>query len=351
MLAPVTHILPLTTVRRERLLPVPGHLIARMEQKVAPLDVVADANFGQEHILFDVAQLLHVTPEVAKNMIQCKVGDTVAASQVIAQNKGLIPQVVKAPSPGKVILVGGGQVLLEIGETTIELHAGMPGVVTRLIAERGVEITFSGALVQGVWGNGRVDTGLILPLMEKPEDSLTSAMMDVSQRGSIILAGYCNDPAALQTAAELPARGLVLGSISPVLLPQAAQLPFPVMVIDGFVQNPLNSTAYKLLTTNAKREVTINAEAFDRYSGTRPELFISLPVTQEPPATREVETFAPNQSVRLVRAPHAGAVGTLLNLRPGQSVMPSGLRVPAAEVKLDSGEQVIVPLANLEVLG
>jgi len=351
MLAPVTHILPLTTVRRERLLPVPGHVLARLEQKVAPSDVVAEANFGQEHVLLDVARLLRVTPEATKTMIVCKVGDAVAASQVIAQNKGLIPQVVKAPGAGKVILVGGGQVLLEIGETSIELHAGMPGLVNRLIAERGVEITFSGGLVQGVWGNGRVDTGLLLPLLENPEDSLTSGKMDVSQRGSIILGGYCNDPAALETAAELPARGLILGCMSPLLLPQAAQLPFPVMVIDGFSHNPLNGAAYKLLTTNAKREVTINAEAFDRYSGTRPELFITLPVAQEPPATREVETFAPNQPVRLIRAPHAGAVGTLLSLRPGLSVVPSGLRVPGAEVKLESGEQVIVPLANLEVLG
>jgi hypothetical protein len=351
MLAPVTHILPLTTIRRERLLPAPGRVLARLEQKVTPMDVVAEANYGQEHALLDVAHLLHVTPEVAKTMIQVKVGDAVGAGQVIAQNKGLIPQVVKAPSSGKVILVGGGQVLLEIGETSIELHAGMPGLVTRLIPDRGVEITFSGALVQGVWGNGRVDTGLILPMLENAGDSLTSGMLDVSQRGSIILSGYCNDPAALTTAAELPARGLVLGSLSPALLTQAAQLPFPVMIIDGFVHNPLNGAAFKLLTSNAKREVTVNAEAFDRYSGTRPELFISLPVSQEPPASRDVETFAPNQPVRLIRAPHAGAVGTLLNLRPGLSVMPSGLHVLAAEVKLESGEQVIVPLANLEVLG
>ena len=351
MLAPVTHILPLTTVRRERLLPLPGRILARMEQKVAPLDVVAEVNHGQEHVLIDVARTLRVTIDEAKTLIRCKVGETVAAGQVIAQSHSLIPQSVKAASSGKVILVGGGQVLLEVGESTLELQAGMPGLVTRLVSDRGVEITFSGALIQGLWGNGRVDTGLLLPLMDRPRDELTVSKMDVSQRGSVLLAGTCSDPAALQTAAELPARGLVLGSLSPALLTQAGALPFPIMVIDGFGSIPLNATAFKLLTSNAKREVTVNAEPFDRYAGVRPEMFISLPVNQEPPITREVETFAPNQPVRLVHDPQAGAVGTLLSLRSGLTTMPSGLRVPAAEVKLESGEQVVVPLANLEVLG
>jgi hypothetical protein len=351
MLANVVHILPLTTLRRERLLPVPGRVTARMDQKVTSLDVIAEAHFGQEHVLIDVAHSLGIQPEAAQQLIQVKAGEMVSKDQVIAQRNGLFPQIVRAPSNGRVILVGSGRILMEAGEGLFELQAGLPGKVTRLIPERGVEITFNGALLQGVWGNGQLGLGVMMPVVNTPEELLTLNKLDVSLRGSILLAGHCKDPAALQAAGGLPVRGMILGSIAPAIVPLAAQMPYPIVVLDGFGLRPMDASAYRLLSTNAKREVALNAEPFDRQSGGRPEIFIPLPVTQEPPLPREIVAFTPDQPVRLTRAPNAGVVGTLAGLLPGLTTMPSGLRVPAAEVKLDSGEKVVVPLANLEVLG
>lgn len=351
MLAPVLHVLPLATIIRERTLPVAGKVNVHVNQRVNPTDVIAEASFAREHVLLDVARTFGVSPTAADKMIKVKEGDRLAQGTLVAEGSGLFARVIKAPRAGRVMIAGGGQVLMEVGDTRVELKAGLPGVVTRVLPERGVIIQTAGALIQGVWGNGRIDNGLMVSLLEKPDDVLSAGRLDVSLRGSVILGGHVRDLETLKAAAELPVRGLILSSLlSPLIVP-AYQMRYPIIVMDGFGAMPMNSAAFKLLTTNNKREVTVNAEHFDRYSGNRPEVIIPLPVSTEPPEPNDFETFAVGQTVRLRRPPNAGMVGNLSNLPAGLSTLPTGLRAPAAEVKLENGETVLVPLVNLEVVG
>lgn len=351
MLAPVTHVLPLTTIVRERVLPVAGKVNAHVNQRVNPTDVIAEATFAREHVLLDVARTFGVSPNAADKLIKVKEGDRLTANALVAESGGLFSRSIKAPRPGRVMVAGSGQVLMEVGDTRVELRAGLPGVVTQVLPERGVVIRTAGALIQGVWGNGRIDNGLMISLLEKPDDVLTADRLDVSLRGSVILGGHVRDVETLKVAAELPIRGLIISSLLSSLITTAYQMRYPILAMEGFGAIPMNSAAFKLLTTNNKREATVNAEHFDRYASNRPEVIIPLPISSEPPEPSKYESFAVGQQVRMRRPPNVGMIGTISNLPAGLSTLPNGLRVVAADVKLENGESMLVPLVNLEVVG
>jgi hypothetical protein len=336
---------------RERTLPVAGKVNVHVNQRVNPTDVIAEATFAREHVLLDVARTFGISPNTADKLIKVAQGDRLTQGALVAESGGIIPHSIKAPRAGRVMIVGSGQVLMEVGDTRIELRAGLPGLVTRVLPDRGVVIQTAGALIQGVWGNGRIDNGFMVNLLEQPDDVLTSARLDVSLRGSVILGGQVRDVDTLKVAAELPVRGLILSSIASSLITNAYQMRYPILVTEGFGALPMNSAAFKLLTTNNKREATVNADHFDRYTGNRPEVIIPLPISNEPDEPNGFGIFTVGQPVRMRRPPNAGMIGTISNLRPGLSLLPSGLRAPAVDVKLENGENVVVPLVNLEVVG
>ena len=350
MLASIVHILPLTLIRRERLLPIPGKVLVRQGQRVAPKDVIARANIAPEHLLLNIAHGLGISSKEADQVLQRAAGDDVTEGDLLAGPVGLTRRVVRAPRSGRIVLAGEGQLLMEVESAPFELRAGLGGVVTQLMPDRGAVIETTGALIQGVWGNGRLDFGLMQSKIQSPDDRLTATHLDVSLRGGIILGGYCEDPQTLRNAADIPLRGLILASMSASLVPLASRMPFPLLVVNGFGQLSMDKASYNLLTTNQNREVSILAEPFDRFRGTRPEVVISLPATEDSKPTIEAEEFAVQQQVRIVRSPFATAIARIKSLHLDPTNLPSGIRAPAATVNLESGEDVIIPLANLEVM-
>jgi hypothetical protein len=350
ILAPVTHFLPLTTVIRKRQLPTGGRVLAKTGQKVIAGDILAETSVGHKHLILDIAKELQVSSRRAASLIKFKKGQAIRQGQVIAETDGLFAREVTAPASGRVVAVGGGKVILETGGSTVQLLAGMPGVVTEIIPERGAFIRGTGSLIQGVWGNNQLAVGVMMSVMDQPDEVFDPNRLDVSIRGSIILGGYVDNPTVFKYAIDLPVRGLVLASMSPALLPLATQAVFPIILIEGFGYKPMNSSAYKLLSTNIRREITINAVSYNRLSGERPEVFIPLPVTQDPPEPREIETFLPKQTVRVISLTGPDQIGVLTKLSSTPTILPNGLKTKTAEVQLESGENIVVPLSNLEVL-
>jgi hypothetical protein len=122
------------------------------------------------------------------------------------------------------------------------------------------------------------------------------------------------------------------------------------VVLRGFGEQHLDTPSYKLLTSNHNREASINGVAFHRFYGTRPEVVIPLPASDDPPSPPESEEFAAGQRVRLTHWRALHSVGTIQHILPQLALLPNKLKAPAASVQLENGETVTVPLANLEIL-
>ncbi|HSV86650.1 MAG TPA: hypothetical protein VLH85_08740 [Levilinea sp.] len=349
MIAPVTHILPLTRVRRARLLPENGRVLVRPGQKVNATDIVAESQQQSRHVLVDVRNGLRLNrKEPLDKYIDRRVGDRLQEGDVIGEAGGFFKHVVRSPVDGVVVAITGGRVLIEMPDTAFTLQAGITGVVSEVIPERGVIIEVTGALVQGIWGNGLIDMGVLLSLIRSPEDRITRDRLDVSMRGAVVLAGYCENADVFKAVADLPLRGLILSSIASDVLPAASKAPFPVIVLEGIGCIPMDSAAFKLLTTNEKRDVSINASAWDPFTGQRPELLVTLPVDGK--QAPEVSAYKAGQTVRVQSPPYIGQIGVLTKVLPGRTRLSNGVRAYAGEIKLENNIQVILPLMNLDVL-
>lgn len=349
MLAPVTHILPLTLIRRERVLPAPGKVLVRAQQKVGPTDTIAEANVHSEYLLLDIARGLGLSVEKADTHIHCEPGDQVTEKEILAGPVGLMRRVIRCPRDGRVILAGSGQILLEAAGKPYQLKAGMPGDVVELLPDRGAIIETTGALIQGVWGNGKADFGVLTALARTPDHEAKPGDLDVSMRGSIVLLGRCTSEEILRAAEELPLRGLILSSVRAALMPALSQTQIPVLILEGFGEQSFNMLSFKLLSSSDRREIAINADAWDAYKGVRPELVIPMPAPSLVAAPPESAQFAVGQTVRMRGAPFFGAIGVITSLK-GPVAFPGGLHSRAAELRLESGANAVAPLANLEVI-
>jgi len=350
MAANVAHIHPFTMIRRERILPIPGRVTVRKGQQVSATDVVAEAFLSPQYVLLEISKGLGVPVKKADQYLQCKVGMQVNAGDILAGPVGFAKRVLRAPNDGKIIVASGGQIFIEAKSTPFELKAGLPGNILELVDDRGVVIESTGSLVQGVWGNGLVDFGLLTIAASSADERLAPHKLTVNMKGSVMLGGICDDINVLKSAIDLSLRGLIIGSLHPSLLQEASKAPFPILVIDGIGTIPMNPAAFKLLTSNEKREVNINAEAWNKQTGNRPELVIPLPAGENMPNPRQSVDYMPGQQVKIIRAPYTGKVGRLVDIQSGMTTFPSGVSGMAGEVQLENGDRALLPLVNLEVL-
>lgn len=345
--------LPLTLIRRERALPE-GVSSAKLETsigaRVGLRDVVVRGALPAPYTALEAARLLELRrPDDLPALLQVAVGEHVEQGQMLARRRR---RKLIAPVSGVITLVQGGRVLIKADPAPVEVTAGVNGQVLEVDPARGVLIETYGALLQGVWGNGKRAMGA---LRFEPADGLDYAgdALGMQYRGAIVVSKRRLKPVALTLMETQGVAGLIAPSMEADMCEMALRAPGPILLIEGFGTARLTPSIQQFLTDLEGRQATVDAAQPSLISKTRPEVIITVPlpaVDRPAPPTLQLG-LQTGMAVRVMRSDGSSIAGQITGLPDAPQLLDNGLRVPCAQVELITGERSAVPLANIEVFG
>jgi hypothetical protein len=349
MTAKYVYLNPSCRITRVRRLPAPGKVLVTNGQPVTTNEVIASIELPEKHLELNILDQLEVDLLRVDKTLAVRVGDPVGVGTLIARKSGLLAKTVTSPVDGRIVEITNGKVIVEHGSNPIVVKAGFTGTVREVIPNYGAIITSGGALLQGVWGNQRMAEGLMICIARNRIEELAPERMDVSLRGSVVFGGPCMKSEVLHRAEEIPLRGMVISGIAPDLLEYASGMTIPIMVLVGIGKAVYDEHTFNIISTMDKRVACVNATAWDRCLGSRPEIVIPKREETLLSESPEEAEYKVGQLVRILQSPlwETARIKTLL---PEERVFPSGSVAQSAICTLGNGEEIAQPLVNLEVI-
>lgn len=351
----VTRVVPGMAMRRERMLPLRGEVLVSTGDRVRPADVVARTQVPAGMYLLNVARALRLPDGDLAPYLRVAIGDTVEQGDVLAAGRGaswLWGRSYRSPVSGVVGSVSRGRVLIQADRRPLELVAHYRGMVINVMSGLGAIFEVRGALIQGIWGSDKAGFGVVKCMVQDPAQELDPEAIDMSCRGSVLVAGRCLDESSLRRAAETEVQGLVLASLEARLLDAVQGMPFPVVVTEGMGDYAFSAPVFDLLRAHEGQEASIKGFTEPRGGALRPEVIIYASVPGESPVPETRPQFALNigSQVRIVRGPHMGQTGVVSSLPQAEGTPLGGDKGREIGVRV-GGAEVLVAQPNLELFG
>ncbi len=350
----LTRIVPATLLRRDRMLPSRGEVLVNMGDRVDAVDIIGRYEKPGRLVVADASDALRLKGQGVSRYLQKQPGDIVAKGDVLASQprlRGLFPRILRAPVSGRIVAIADSQIVLETESDEVAMRAHIRGRVVSVMPERGAAIETEASLIQGVWGVGEISHGVLRAAVEAPDQVLTADAVDVSCLGAIVIGGAGATQDALVQAEKMQARGLILGGLSSDLIDQAAALPFPVLVMEGIGKYPMSQGVFDILSEHVGDEVSLDPGDMNPWRGRRPEVIIPLPPAAVAPSEAALDTMLNlGNTIRVARGPHKGLTGTIVRFPEHPVHYEVGLTLESVEIQTQSGEQVFVPVNNVEIV-
>jgi len=368
--APALEASKYTKVRKIRELPLDGKNLVSVGDSVLANDTILTAELPGDMSIIRVAERMGFEAADVIEGMKVKVGDRLAQGDLICNLKtffGLFNTELKFPQTGEIEFFTETNSHLGIRHAPIplEVNAYVDGKVISVEKGKSVTIETDATFIQGIFGVGGERQGEIfmLPIEANKEVSakfLESLNQDLSSK--ILVGGQTYSTEALSAAAKLNVNGIVCGSIDAetlfdyvgyeigVSITGDEDVPFSLIVTEGFGDLPISKRVLDLIKECNGFNCSINGATQVRAGATRPEIIIPRKDNTDLASDSEQKFLELGANIRIIRVPNFGAFGEITELPSKPEEIPTGAKVRVLRAKLENGEIVTVPRANVELV-
>ena len=367
---PGLKVLEYTVLTKERRLPLPGEILVNKGATVSGEDVVARTNLPGNVQTLNVAGLLGILPDEVEEAMMKKAEDTIKKNEVIAQSKGLFglfKSQVKSPINGEIESISKitGQVILREPPIPVEVIGYIDGEVIEIIRSEGVTVKTSGSFIQGIFGIGGEIIGELAMAVDNPAQVLTEKEIDKSFKDKVIIGGSMVTYSALEQARKAGIKGVVVGGIEDqdlkrfmgydigVAITGSENVGLTLIATEGFGELRMADRTFGLLKSLAGRKASINGATQIRAGVMRPEVIVPLDEKASQKKSSDISAgtgLEVGMSVRIIREPHFGAIGTVVALPVELANIETEAHVRVLQVELEDKKKITLPRANVEII-
>ena len=370
-----------TVITKTRKLPLSGDVLVKEGDRVTYDTVVAVTNLPGKVTVLNLASTLELESSRGEyeeergtlglsNYLLKEVGDVCMPGEIIARRKsffGLFQKECRVPVEGRLESISEitGQCLLREPPIPLSINAYIPGTVTKVMPNEGVEIETLAAFIQGIFGIGEETHGELKVLSKSENEALIETQITDECKGKIIVGGSIVDSSTLKKAVEIGVKGIIVGGIKDVELSTflgynigvaitgEERMGLTLIITEGFGKMNMAKKTFRFLNKFEGRLACINGATQIRAGVIRPEIIIPIEElfrTSSGDDELLLEGLTSGLLVRIIGPPYFGAIGHVTDLPIELQTVETESKVRVLEVELDDGNRVLVPRANVELI-
>ncbi len=357
-----------TTIRNERRLPIEGEVIVHVGDRIEAEDVVATASLPGNVQLVNIANLLSIPTEDIRDYTVKKEGAPVAKDEIIAETKGLFglfKSQARAPIDGTIETISDvtGQVIIREAPIPVDVRGHIAGSIVEIIPNEGAVVEAYGTYIQGIFGVGGETVGILEVVVDSPNAPLTTDLIQATHRDKILCGGAVVGNDAIQEAIRQGVKGIIVGGIHDgdlrdllgyelgVAITGSEALGLTLVITEGFGKISMAARTFDLLKAQEGMTASINGATQIRAGVVRPEIIIPVDAQEETVGAEATgDALDIGTPIRIIREPYFGELGRVSDLPIELQELETEAKVRVLEVKLEDGNKVVLPRANVEII-